>query len=76
MVYKESISKFNLLKLFNKYLKNNTLKIEPFEGFVIDKSLLRTNLDFNYEVPDYEIMIREMAIWIEINKEKYKHYKL
>ena len=75
MVYKEPISKFNLLKLFNKYLKSNTLKIEPFEGFVTDKSLLRTNFNFEYEVPNYEIMISEMAIWMLKNTSMYPHYK-
>ena len=42
MVYKESISKFDLLKLFNKYHRNNEVIIEPFDGFVADKSLVRT----------------------------------
>ncbi|SDH60577.1 dTDP-4-dehydrorhamnose reductase [Flavobacterium omnivorum] len=75
MVYKEPISKFNLLNLFNKYLRNNTLKIEPFEGFVSDKSLLRTNFNFEYEVPNYETMISEMAGWMLKSTSKYPHYK-
>jgi dTDP-4-dehydrorhamnose reductase len=75
MVYKEPISKFNLLKLFNKYFLNNTLKIEPFEGFVTDKSLLRTNFNFEYEVPPYETMISEMASWTMKNTSNYPHYK-
>jgi dTDP-4-dehydrorhamnose reductase len=76
MVYKESISKFDLLQLFNKYLRNNALTIEPFEGFVTDKSLIRTNFDIEYEVPNYESMISEMADWIFKHKEQYPHYKL
>lgn len=74
MVHKESISKFDLLQLFNKYLRNNQVSIEPFEGFVSDKSLVRTNFNIKYEVPDYETMISEMADWIFKHKEQYPHY--
>lgn len=76
MVHKESISKHNLLRLFNKYLHNNSLTIEPFAGFVTDKSLVRTNFNLEYEVPDYETMISEMADWIYSHKSNYPHYKL
>ena len=76
MVYKDSISKFNLLNLFNKYLRENSVKIEPFEGFIADKSLVRTNFNLKYEVPDYETMIAEMADWIKKHKSIYPHYKL
>ena len=76
MVHKGSISKFDLLKLFNKYLRDNSVIIEPFEGFVADKSLVRTNFNLKYEVPDYEIMISEMADWIKKHKSIYPHYKL
>jgi dTDP-4-dehydrorhamnose reductase len=76
MVHKEPISKFDLLQLFNKYLRNNAVTIEPFEGFVTDKSLVRTNFNIEYEVPDYETMISEMADWIFKHKDQYPHYKL
>jgi dTDP-4-dehydrorhamnose reductase len=76
MVHKESISKYNLLKIFNKYFCNNSLIIEPFEGFVADKSLVRTNFNLEYEVPDYETMVSEMADWIYAHKSNYPHYKL
>ena len=76
MVHKESISKYDLLKLFNKYVRNDSLTIEPFEGFVADKSLVRTNFSLGYVVPDYETMISEMADWITKHKDQYPHYKL
>jgi dTDP-4-dehydrorhamnose reductase len=76
MVHKDSISKFNLLALFNKYLFKSELNIEPFEGFVADKSLIRTNFNLDYIVPNYEKMIAEMADWIIKHKEKYPHYKI
>lgn len=71
-----SISKFDLLKLFNHYLKQNSLIINPVEGISLDKSLKRTRFDFNYIIPDYETMIAEMAQWILNHKEMYPHYNL
>lgn len=76
MVYKESISKFDLLKLFNNYLRNNELVIEPFDGFVADKSLVRTRFEFDYLIPDYEKMVFELSEWIKKHRQLYPHYKL
>ncbi|MEA4852202.1 MAG: sugar nucleotide-binding protein [Paludibacter sp.] len=71
-----SVSKFDLLKLFNHYLKQDALVINPVEGINLDKSLKRTRFDFNYIIPDYETMIAEMALWILAHKEMYPHYNL
>lgn len=76
MVHNKAISKYDLLKLFNKHLRLNSLTIEPFEGFVVDKSLVRTNFNIEYIVPDYETMISEMADWIIKHKDQYPHYKI
>lgn len=74
MVYEEPISKYDLLRLFNKYVRDNELTIEPYDGYISDKSLKRTRFDFDYIVPDYETMISEMAEWILKHKNFYKHY--
>ena len=71
-----SVSKFVLLKLFNHYLKQDALVINPVEGINLDKSLKRTRFDFNYIIPDYETMIAEMAQWILAHREMYPHYNL
>ncbi len=76
MVYSEPISKYDLLKLFNKYMRNNELNIEPFDGFVADKSLKRTRFDFDYTVPDYETMVSQMAESVMNHKKYYPHYSL
>ncbi len=76
MVYKENISKYELLKLFNHYLRNNEIKINPYDNFSLDKTLVRTNFEFDYLVPDYETMIIEMSEWIRKHKYLYPHYKL
>jgi dTDP-4-dehydrorhamnose reductase len=76
MVYKEPISKYDLLVLFNKYLRDNELNIEPYDGIVSNKSLKRTRFDFDYIIPDYEEMVFEMAEWMRAHKQYYPHYNI
>lgn len=71
-----SITKYELLKLFNKYLRGSSLEINPVNGVCADKSLIRTNFDLNYNIPDYETMISELAEWMKIYKELYPHYDI
>jgi dTDP-4-dehydrorhamnose reductase len=71
-----SISKFELLNLFNRYFKGDSLKINPVEGILADKSLIRTNYEFNFLIPDYETMISELAEWIKNHKDMYQHYNI
>ena len=71
-----SISKYDLCGLFNKYLRGGSIKINPVEGIVADKSLKRTHFDFGYLIPDYEQMIAELADWVTNHKEMYPHYNL
>lgn len=72
----EPITKYDLLGLFNKYLRGNSLKINPIEGISADKSLKRTNYKFSYEIPDYEKMVSEAADWIFTHEKLYPHYNL
>lgn len=72
----EPITKYELLKLFNKYLRANTIKINPVEGMSADKSLKRTKYEFSYVIPDYERMVAEAADWIFTHKNLYPHYNL
>ena len=71
-----SISKYDLCGLFNKYLRNNKIIIHPVDGVITDKSLKRTNFEFDYLIPDYETQIKELADWIYKHKELYPHYHL
>ena len=70
------ISKCDLLKLFNHYLRDDAIKINPVDGIVADKSLKRTRFDFGYEIPDYDTMVVELAEWIRQHKAMYPHYAL
>lgn len=71
-----NISKYELLKLFNYYLRNDEIIINPVEGIVADKTLIRTNNSFEYLIPNYDVMVREMADWIREHKDIYPHYNL
>ena len=77
MVPKESISKHDMLVLFNKYLRRNEIEIDVEENFRIDKSLKRTNYElFRYQIPGYEQQIKELGEWMRDHRELYPHYEL
>lgn len=76
MVPDHSISKCELLKLFNHYLREDQLTINPVDGVCLDKSLTRTNFELNYLIPDYDQMVAEMAEWIKTHPQLYPHYRL
>jgi dTDP-4-dehydrorhamnose reductase len=71
-----SISKLDLLHLFNHHLREDSIKINSIEGISADKSLKRTNYEFDFLIPDYVKMIEEMADWINKHKGMYPHYKI
>ncbi|PSL06311.1 sugar nucleotide-binding protein [Cecembia rubra] len=72
-VPEQSISKFDLLNLFNVYLRKDSLKIVPVEGIIANKSLKRTKFK-EILIPDYETMIYELSIWIKKYNYLYPHY--
>lgn len=76
MVPDHNISKYELLKLFNHYLKDDKVEIQPYDEFILDKTLIRTRFEFAEIVPDYEVMIREMTDWMKRHKKLYPHYSL
>ncbi len=71
-----SISKYELLNLFNKYIRKEKVIILPINKMAINKSLKRTHWDFSYKIPDYEQMISELADWMKRHKFLYPHYDL
>jgi dTDP-4-dehydrorhamnose reductase len=74
LVNNQTISKYELLNLFNKYFKNNELIINKSDHVIVNKSLLNTRTDFDFIVPSYEDMIKEMREWVMNHKELYPHY--
>lgn len=72
----ESINKYELLRLFNHYMRNDKIDITPVDKTVADKSLKRTRFEFDYLIPDYEQMVAELADWMRAHKSLYPHYEL
>lgn len=76
LVNNETISKYELLKLFNEYFKGNQLEINKSEKVSLDKSLINNRKGFDFKVPSYTEMIFEMKEWILVHKELYPHYSV
>jgi len=75
LVNNVSISKYDLLVLFNKYFRNNSLTILKNDNLKLDKSLRNTRHDFSFVVPSYEQMIHEMKEWVDAHPKLYSHYQ-
>ena len=69
------ISKYELLLEFALAFKKN-LKINPYEGKVVDKSLRSIRNDFKFIVPSYKKMVSEMKEFIYQHSYLYKNYDL
>ena len=76
MVPPESISKFDLLQLFNECLRGSSVEIKPDERVQLDKTLVRTNFDSSFRPQGYFDQVVEMANWIRLHADFYPHYEL
>lgn len=76
LVNNESISKYDLLVLFNKHIKEEGINIIPSNSLNLDKTLKSRRNDFSFVVPSYEQQIVEMKDWIFSHKNLYPHYFL
>lgn len=76
LVNDEPISKFDLLRLFNKNFKNGGIVINPKSDVKVNKSLVNTRKDFNFHVPSYDGMVIEMLEWVIENKDLYPNYNI
>lgn len=74
LVPEDNISKYDLLKLFKEIFDRNDIEIKPLDKAGADKTLINTRQDFNFEVPDYKVMIEEMRDWVNSHQDLYKHY--
>ena len=69
-----TICKYDLLQLFNKYCRENKMKIRENTDIVNDKSIICTRKDIHFVIPDYETMIKEMSAWIKNHSDWYNQY--
>jgi len=70
-----SISKYDLLNLFQKYTKKD-INIKLSSGKDVDKSFIDTRLLMDYEIPSYDQMISDMVSLISNNRPLYSQYKV
>jgi len=73
LVPNESISKFDLIKLFIKTFNRNDITVNPSDNVALNKTLINNRTDFNFKVPGYNKMITEMKNWID-RHDLYPHY--
>jgi len=74
LVNNETINKYEMLKLFNKYFKKNQIIINQSDDVILNRSLINSRTDFDFIIPSYEDMIKEMKEWVVNHKELYPHY--
>ena len=70
-----SISKYDLLQLFQKYTKKD-INIKPLIGKDVNKSFIDTRLLMDYKIPSYGQMISDMVSLIANNRPLYSQYKV
>ena len=76
LVNNQTISKYDLIYLFNKHFRNGAIRILEENNFILDKTLINNRTDFSFQVPSYEQMIIEMKEWVDSHSDYYRHYKL
>lgn len=69
-VNNEMISKYDLLQLFKKYFDKD-IGINHNVDAVSKKTLIRTDASFDFGIPSYEQMIKEMREWVIEHKDIY-----
>ena len=74
LVNNKRISKYELLSLFNKYLKDGKITILQDDKLQIDKSLINNRKDFSFKVSSYKEMVVEIKEWILNHQDLYQHY--
>lgn len=74
LVNNQTINKYELLKLFNS-LRKEPINILEGDSLTVNKSLINSREDFNFNVPSYENMVDEMKAWIRQHKELYPWYE-
>lgn len=74
LVPSTTISKYNLLLLFQETFQTSHLTILPKAVHPSHKVLVNTRTDFDFVVRSYPSMIQEMKTWIESHQALYPHY--
>lgn len=74
LVNNTTISKYELLCLFNQYMCKGKKIIHKSTDFENDKSLVDTRLELMHKIPSYKVMIRELSEWMQQHQDIYHQY--
>ena len=69
------INKYDLLELFKRYTKKDIL-IEAVNGRVTNKTLIDTRQELTDPIPDYNMMVHDMVIFMKKHPKLYAQYLL
>lgn len=72
LVNNQIISKYELLRLFNRYCREDKIEIRRVSTPACDRSLCNTNP--SGPLPDYEEMVIELSEWMRRHPELYRQY--
>lgn len=75
LVNNDSLSKYDLLKLFND-LRREKIIISKMTDYSVNKSLVNTRKDFDFIVPPYREMVGGIGEWIRSHQELYPWYDI
>lgn len=76
MVPPESISKYELLRLFNDQIRNGEVRVDLVGEPRLDKTLVRANEAPSFRPAPYGTQVRELAAWMRAHAGLYPHYRL
>jgi len=74
LVPEKTIDKYNLLTIFRDVFDRSDIIIEPYDNYVINKTLVNTRTDFDFIVRDYLQQVEDMKKWVYKYKDEYVHY--
>lgn len=69
----KGISKYDLLNIIKTIWSKKEIEICPFKGNRVDKSIAKSS-KYDFKIPDYSVMLEELANWMEQHRQLYKYY--
>ena len=75
VVNNDFISKHDLITLFKESF-GKEIEIEENPNVVSEKTLVRTDASYNFNVPSYKTMVEEMKDWVVKHKELYPNIEV
>ena len=61
----QKISKYRLLCMIKEIFNKTDVEIIPDSNIVLDRTIKSTRTDYHYQIPTYEIMLKELKSWME-----------